>query len=160
MGSLHMKIFIIGLFACALFGGTVIAQTFDGHTPAEEHDCDSLNGAAFGLCVAYCEAQDCDVNLTQPSCPQLRKNFSKKTGSTVFPCDARCGDGIVNQPSEVCDDGNAVDCDGCSSDCSVQNIGDPGCTDGPEECVPQACGSFTNCNLGSSCAFQGVCGSL
>lgn len=39
------------------------AQTRDGATPAEEAVCDGLLDASpglYGLCVAYCEAQDCD----------------------------------------------------------------------------------------------------
>lgn len=30
-----------------------------------------------------------------------------------------CGDGEINQPSEVCDDGNTLDWDGCKADCSA-----------------------------------------
>ena len=40
------------------------AQTSDGETPAEEGICDGLHDASpglYGLCVAYCEAQDCDT---------------------------------------------------------------------------------------------------
>ena len=147
----------IPLFFC----GAVLAQTFDGRTPAEEEDCDSLTGAAYGLCVAFCEAQDCDVNVGQPSCDSLRKNFQKKTGSTIFPCEARCGDGVVSPGSgEACDDGNAVECDGCSSECEIQNQGDPGCESPDPECSGQTCETFTTCNAGGSCFTSGVCGSL
>ena len=31
-----------------------------------------------------------------------------------------CGDGLVNQPTEICDDGNQVPMDGCSPTCKVQ----------------------------------------
>ncbi|HHX58484.1 MAG TPA: DUF4215 domain-containing protein [Candidatus Moranbacteria bacterium] len=31
-----------------------------------------------------------------------------------------CGDGIINQPSEQCDDGNTQDGDGCSSTCQIE----------------------------------------
>ena len=46
----------------------VIASTPDGETPANEGVCDSLNGATpglYGLCVAYCEAQDLDILATR-----------------------------------------------------------------------------------------------
>ncbi len=155
-----MKLFYSSLCTLLVFTSTALCQTFDGQTPAEEHDCDSLKGAAYGLCVAYCEAQDCDGNVTQPSCPQLRKNFEKKTGSSIFPCDTRCGDGVVNQPSEACDDGNGLACDGCSSDCTIQNLGDPGCDGGIDECAGQVCTEYSGCNLGGTCGFQGVCGKL
>ncbi len=35
---------------------------------------------------------------------------------------AYCGDGIVNQPSEECDDGNNIDGDGCSSSCQLESL--------------------------------------
>jgi hypothetical protein len=62
------------------------AKTPDGMPPSQETVCSGLSGAAFGLCNAYCEAQDCDVH-PRPSCDQLRKNFLKITGSPIFPCD-------------------------------------------------------------------------
>ena len=43
---------------------TVAAQTPDGQTPANEGICDILQGGTpglYGLCVAYCEAQDLDT---------------------------------------------------------------------------------------------------
>lgn len=33
---------------------------------------------------------------------------------------ASCGDGVVNQPSETCDDGNNVSGDGCSASCNAE----------------------------------------
>lgn len=41
-------------------------------------------------------------------------------GACIQP--AKCGDGMVNQPSEQCDDGNTVNGDGCSSTCQTQCI--------------------------------------
>ena len=151
---------VVRLFLLSVtLSGVAYAQTFDGTTPAEEVDCDQYSGASYGLCVAYCEAQDCDVNTTQPSCDSLRKNFQKKTGSSTFPCDPRCGDGAVNQGFEECDDGNAIDCDGCSTACLNQPSTDPACGGGDPECVGQTCETFTNCNAAGSCGFNGVCGS-
>ena len=43
------------------------AKTPDGVPPSQETVCSGLTGAAFGLCNAYCEAQDCDVH-PRPSC--------------------------------------------------------------------------------------------
>lgn len=51
-----------------LASGPVLAQTPDGETPATETICDSLLGGTpglYGLCVAYCEAQDFDEMLQQ-----------------------------------------------------------------------------------------------
>ena len=51
----------------------------------------------------------------------------------------RCGDGIVDPPAELCDDGNDVPNDGCTS-C----VPDPVCGDGVVE-------GWENCDLGSFC---------
>ena len=48
--------------------------------------CRSMSGAPFGLCQAYCVAQDCPGKDDVP-CENLRRNLAKHTGSTVFPCD-------------------------------------------------------------------------
>jgi len=45
----------------------------------------------------------------------------------------RCGTGIVD-PSEVCDDGNAIDGDGCSAGCTVEPCWQ--CTGQPSVCLP------------------------
>src|SRR5262249_4474212 len=38
------------------------------------------------------------------------------------PSPPRCGDGRLD-PGEQCDDGNAESCDGCSSHCSIEAVG-------------------------------------
>lgn len=40
-----------------------------------------------------------------------------------------CGDGVVNQPTEQCDDGNNIDGDGCSAECLIETV-EPRCGDG------------------------------
>ena len=65
------------------------AQTADGQTPANEGVCDDLRYATpglYGLCVAFCEAQDCepDMNaadpfeLCRPSSPKLLEIYNKR----------------------------------------------------------------------------------
>lgn len=144
------------LFVVALAIGIGVpaasAKTPDGQTPSQETVCSGLTGAAFGLCNAYCEAQDCDVH-DRPSCAVLRRNFARITGTPVFPCDPRCGDGEVNQANEQCDDGNNAACDGCSPTCTFEFCGD-GVVCPPEECEPgDFCGEdadFT-CNEDCTC---------
>jgi hypothetical protein len=78
---------------------TVYAQTPDGETPPSEGVCNDLMYATpglYGLCVAFCEAQDCepDFSLANPfeSCkPASRKileNYRKKMqpGDPDMPC--------------------------------------------------------------------------
>ncbi len=56
-----------------------------------------------------------------------------------FKTFSECGDGLVGVPTEACDDGNQVDGDGCSSECTVEEPEPPaapeedagGCTVGP-----------------------------
>jgi cysteine-rich repeat protein len=58
------------------------------------------------------------------------------TGSPSL-CTTTCGDGVVAGPEEVCDDGNVINGDGCSSICSEE----PGfdCVGSPSACAP-VCG--------------------
>ncbi|MDE1464323.1 hypothetical protein [Spartinivicinus poritis] len=57
------------------------AKTPDGMTPAEETVCDVLIDATpglFGLCNAYCEAQDLGPDSNKNSMEQLLSNYNKK----------------------------------------------------------------------------------
>jgi hypothetical protein len=72
------------------------SPTPDGETPAEESVCDELDGASpglYGLCVAYCEAQDCDFEAARSGqCnapnPKLLGIYDKKRGTEdpPMPC--------------------------------------------------------------------------
>ncbi|MHC4090835.1 MAG: hypothetical protein ACYSVY_11270 [Planctomycetota bacterium] len=145
--------------AVSLLAAGAFARTPDGSTPAEESVCSDagLTGAAFGLCNAYCEAQDCGIN-DRPSCEQLRTNLAKHTGTRVFPCDAFCGDGEVNQDFEVCDDGNNEDCDGCSANCREEFCGD-GIVCPDEECDPPGsmCDDVADCTEECVCVLPEPC---
>ena len=66
--------------------------TPDEAPPAEEQACESagLYGSAYGLCVAFCEANDCDAQLDQPddkACSALRKRYLRATEQLFFPCE-------------------------------------------------------------------------
>jgi len=89
-------LFIIGL---VLFCGTAVAKTPDGETPANEGVCDDLMYATpglYGLCVAFCEAQDCEPNFSldnpfencRPSSEKLLRNYERKMqeGDPPMPC--------------------------------------------------------------------------
>ena len=79
------------LMAGATFS-TAVAQTPDGETPANEGVCDSLQGTAtpglYGLCVAYCEAQDLDSFDKSPPNEKILANYRKKmrAGDPDMPC--------------------------------------------------------------------------
>jgi hypothetical protein len=83
---------------------TAYAQgTPDGETPANQGVCDELIGATpglYGLCVGFCEAQDCEVTLNEatgelsfdanckPSSTKLLQNYNKRAndGDPTMPC--------------------------------------------------------------------------
>jgi hypothetical protein len=80
------------LFAALFAAGAALAighGTRDGSPPAEEMVCDDagLVGAAYGLCVAYCEANDCDTFPDSQACDRLFDNYVKLTGEESLPCD-------------------------------------------------------------------------
>jgi hypothetical protein len=105
---------------------SVLAQTHDGQTPAEETVCDVFTGRAFGLCNAYCEAIDCDV-YPGPSCPVIREEFRKKTGLEVMPCDVD----VCGVPG-----GNGTSCLGCDGvPFSGKEVDDCGVCGGNNECM-------------------------
>jgi hypothetical protein len=49
----------------------------------------SLRGAAGGLCIAYCEAMDCDAaapNASARACDRLASRFARHSGGAPPPC--------------------------------------------------------------------------
>ena len=66
--------------------------TPDGVPPSREIVCDGLQGAAYGLCNAYCQAMDCDSSAPQASpsaCAKVAGLFARITGEGL-PCDCPC----------------------------------------------------------------------
>lgn len=78
--------------ALASISGFANATTPDGETPANEGVCNPLQGGTgglYGLCVAYCEAQDLDV-VGDKETPnnKILTNYRKKmqVGDPDMPC--------------------------------------------------------------------------
>ena len=81
----------------ALAAGRLEAKTPDGSPPSVETVCDNEQGAAFGLCNAYCEAMDCDSpnhRASDNACASVRRNFERKTGRPM-PCQVTCPCGAL-----------------------------------------------------------------
>jgi hypothetical protein len=84
---------LVLLFGQAALSTPVMADgTPDGTTPANEGVCDVVKGKTpglYGLCVAYCEAQDLDVvgDRETPN-NKILANYRKKmqTGDPDMPC--------------------------------------------------------------------------
>lgn len=83
---------LMGLAVLIGLAGNVNASTPDGETPANEGVCDVLQGhtpGLYGLCVAYCEAQDLDlVGEKETPNNKILANYRKKMreGDPDMPC--------------------------------------------------------------------------
>jgi len=82
---------ILAVVLALFFGLSTIpahAKTPDGLPPSVETVCNVFQGAAFGICNAYCEAMDCDSghpHASAQACEQKLRQFQRITGS-VPPC--------------------------------------------------------------------------
>src|SRR5262249_54145552 len=73
----------------------------DGPLPAVAMDCAQERGVAKGLCVAYCEALDCEAATPPASaqaCAAVRQQWGQHTGRATFPCEVDSCD----QPGGAC----------------------------------------------------------
>jgi len=114
----------------------------DGQTPSEEEVCDDVEGGAFGICNAYCEATDCGDGLNYANfraCEALQMKWERKTGVAELPCD--CDETSVFDPAVGCTCGhdlvvhvlahNQINCTGAGetfscdheADIEVENLG-------------------------------------
>jgi len=97
------RLFVIVFGSLSLVGLPALAQTPDGDTPANEGVCDGLVGMTpglYGLCVAFCEAQDAQATLDpatgqvtfaegfEPPNPKLLDIYNRKRRSDdpPMPC--------------------------------------------------------------------------
>lgn len=97
------------------------AQTQDGFTPAEEEACTKYEGegARHGLCIAYCEAQDCDITKgSNPSCSTIAERFitySVKQGYAKGSKDKP----VISCKVTACSGEDVQYCGGREQDCDV-----------------------------------------
>ncbi|HEY0142133.1 MAG TPA: hypothetical protein VGF48_14635 [Thermoanaerobaculia bacterium] len=88
-----VRIFFVAVCLLAVSGGNALARTPDGKTPSQETICDNEQGAAYGLCNAYCEAMDCDdpnQRASDQGCAAVKANYERKTGRPFLPCEVGC----------------------------------------------------------------------
>ncbi len=137
---------------------------------------DGLSSTPGALCTAdqACESGQCKKVICSPGLPICKGNAvancsangtayselgsncsaagqSCKGGACVK---ASCGDGVVNGPTEQCDDGNSVAGDGCSATCQLETSA-PGTAP-----LPLADGATCSsvCPAPPSCALDDGCG--
>ena len=101
------------------------------------------------------EACDCgrDAESQSPLCPAINSNdVNAECRPNCQP--GRCGDGIVDDATEACDDGNFVLGDGCSPDCKSDEVCGNGVTDflNGEECDDANLINHDGCN--SQCTTE------
>jgi cysteine-rich repeat protein len=97
--------------------------------------CDDGNDDNADACSNRCQVR-CRPGTVCPdnqACPQ----------NGLCPVPGECGDGMVNNASEQCDDGNKVDGDGCSNACKVRCEQNLECPSGLL-CIGQECSECTN----------------
>lgn len=104
-----------------IVNNTAVASTPDGETPANEGVCDALHGGTpglYGLCVAYCEAQDLDSVDKQPPNTKILDNYRKKmrSGDPDMPCiQTPCPCWSAEELASITGDGIAAACTATSS---------------------------------------------
>ena len=109
---MHMKklsLYTLFVTVSAAFGFAATPAAFaqgtpDGETPANEGVCDDLMFATpglYGLCVAFCEAQDCEPDFSlddpfeqcTPSSPMVLEAYDRRKGEgdPEMPCVQQTG---------------------------------------------------------------------
>jgi hypothetical protein len=103
-----------------------LAQTPDGITPAVEEACGQYQGegARHGLCIAYCEAQDCEnTKFSNPSCAQIAERFiaySVRQGYVKSPKEKPAIECRKKVEEGACSKADAFYCGGKDLDCIVE----------------------------------------
>jgi len=95
--------------------GTDCYECGDGLVQTPTEQCDDSNISPADGCGATCLIEPgyvCDNSTTQA------------TNASLSVCALSCGDGLKywDHYSEICDDGNLVDGDGCSSTCQIESL--------------------------------------
>lgn len=120
--KLFSMLWAFGLAALlVMLSKTAIANTPDGVVPANEGVCDTLQGGTpglYGLCVAYCEAQDLDSVDKEPPNTRILDNYRKKMqdGDPDMPCiQAPCPCWSSEELASITGDGVVAVCTATSS---------------------------------------------
>ena len=128
----HISIFgwiaAVVLAALTTMNGNVMAQTPDGETPANEGVCDVLQGGTpglYGLCVAYCEAQDLDSFDKEPPNTKILANYRKKmqAGDPDMPCvKVPCPCWTADEMASISGDSVAAACNATATSSQIIDI--------------------------------------
>ncbi len=97
------------------------ASCGDGFVRTGVEECDTgAANADTAACTSMCKAAKCGDGLVQTGTEECDLGAANaNAGTCTLACkNAKCGDGF-KQGTEACDDGNAVNGDGCNSDCVI-----------------------------------------
>ncbi len=101
--------------------------------------CTQRSGAS-GVCLdGQCLTSSCGDGYVDPSAAEECDDGIFNSDSTPNACrttcrDAGCGDGVVDDGKEVCDDGNTASGDGCRADCKKIEVCNDAEVDANEAC--------------------------
>jgi hypothetical protein len=104
-----------------------------------------LEGTAFGLCRAFCEALDCDADPSDPNCSRIAELFARATGADEPPCLDRDGDGVTDDADNCPFAPNPGQADG-----DADGIGDA-CDNCPTIPNPDQADTFGVVGVGDAC---------
>ena len=116
------------LTGLTMMSGSAVAQTPDGETPANEGVCNMLQGGTpglYGLCVAYCEAQDLDSFDKEPPNTKILANYRKKmqAGDPDMPCvKVPCPCWTNEEMASIRGDGTAAACPNATNKLQIIDI--------------------------------------
>lgn len=125
--------------------GFVICSTVDvGNYSEIEAIANRISAVLVNSSQANCDGRNSSTGRTialklNSTGPDVCTNLSPLvTYASACPV---CGDGVVDWPVEVCDDGNLLDDDGCSAQCRVEDQFDCAAGDsGSSKCYRRICG--------------------
>jgi hypothetical protein len=118
------------LAGLAMVSGGAMAQTPDGETPANEGACDVLKASGvtpslYGLCVAYCEAQDLDTFDKEPPNTKILDNYNKRkqAADPAMPCiKVPCPCWTAEEIASISGDATAAACNSATNKLQIIDI--------------------------------------
>lgn len=85
--------------------GFVTTVAWPVSSPAQDGVCDGLEGAAYGLCNAYCNEMKCGTDQQKASdkgCGKVLNVFKRKSSLLYAPCNDPCAQYVKNNPDNEC----------------------------------------------------------
>lgn len=147
---MRKSLWILVVVAVFVGTGSASAKTPDGKPPSQETVCDNEQGAAYGLCNAYCEAMDCtdpNQHASDQGCESVKRNFEKKTGRPL-PCLVTCPcAGLLDLFAKIT--AGAVGVQRCTADDNLLVIR----TTGGDLAIIDSTGTTANCNVNGAAPF-------